>query len=898
MPKILAYTPPFLLRQSPGFDFFQPSANSSGKQDVGKKIDGPIRTIATRGTEVFAVVGGEIRWSDLVLLKERWEEKEQKSKNGPQRKEGGPNRRGTGGNEEEEKSYRILKVPISSHLPIRQLIISPCTSYLAILTSHTAHVAILPPSTALTAADTSPIRPRAFQLGPTSHVLETSPIVSALWHPLSPPGISCLVTVTKDATIRLWELNPANRQSFSEPALAIDLQKLANATSYSSEEDVSASRYGDKKGFSPDDVDMEVAAACFAGQGAEGENGWASMTVWFAMTQGDVYALCPFLPSRWAPTATIVPSLSTAVVAKKVALENGEKEVGEHERMVYEAQYAWLSDIDAQEPIVVSSGRCHEEAEVYHRPSHPGPMPKLQGPFAIAGAGDSELEFGNITDIHVIAARMGEEELMSGEQDAGTEDEESVSVAVVCLTSSSGNVYVCLDLEGVEGQWLPKQTKSHSSLATPDSDDFAGPSLLLLETVDLMTVSQPTESSYPMFTPDPMTSSVFHVTLPTGIYTLSLDWMQDLEDELATTDAAGSNFRIGLWLETAKAKVTKSAKIDPDQTAGSDTFVVPACIALWDSDLGHMLLTHDSTHQPHAVTLETPTRYAAFAPVNDTRITDNELPQLQLEARPPYLPPQSFFEQSQLPALLESVDKRRRETEIKYSPAVLKVLADAHRVLSAETYRLGLAAADLFRRCERLAEELKRDVVRQNDVTARIEAVIGDDEFTDEETDGGDMAVMKVGKERIEERVERARERRRELRDRAERLRARIAGFGGTELSVKERAWKDEVESLAARVLPPERGEDQIARPHDEQQRSGSLARRFDAVRRLKRDLVAHANELHAEDAEVHGAGDGLGESMRALRRQKVQQVLRLLERESALVEGVVERLGRLGGLG
>ncbi|KAK4981777.1 hypothetical protein LTR28_002952, partial [Elasticomyces elasticus] len=61
------------------------------------------------------------------------------------------------------------------------------------------------------------------------------------------------------------------------------------------------------------------------------------------------------------------------------------------------------------------------------------------------------------------------------------------------------------------------------------------------------------------------------------------------------------------------------------------------------------------------------------------------------------------------------------------------------------------------------------------------------------------------------------------------------------------------------------------------------------------RDLVAQANELHAEDAEAHG-GDGQGDKMRALRKQKVQQVMRLLERESALVEGVAERLGRLGG--
>ena len=35
---------------------------------------GPRRTIARRGTEIFVVVGNQIRWSDLCMLKDDWEE--------------------------------------------------------------------------------------------------------------------------------------------------------------------------------------------------------------------------------------------------------------------------------------------------------------------------------------------------------------------------------------------------------------------------------------------------------------------------------------------------------------------------------------------------------------------------------------------------------------------------------------------------------------------------------------------------------------------------------------------------------------------------------------------------------------------------------------------------------
>lgn len=78
MPRVLSYTPSWLSRPSPGFDLFAQSQaknktkarplNGNGSSPV---VPGPRRTIARRGTEIFVVVGNEIRWSDLVLLKEK-----------------------------------------------------------------------------------------------------------------------------------------------------------------------------------------------------------------------------------------------------------------------------------------------------------------------------------------------------------------------------------------------------------------------------------------------------------------------------------------------------------------------------------------------------------------------------------------------------------------------------------------------------------------------------------------------------------------------------------------------------------------------------------------------------------------------------------------------------------
>jgi nucleoporin NUP82 len=84
MPKIIGYTPAWL-SERPGHDIFSgtqdtlrgglPSTLKSvgeGKSNATKP--GPKRTIARRGTEVFVAVGKEIRWADLVHLKEDWED--------------------------------------------------------------------------------------------------------------------------------------------------------------------------------------------------------------------------------------------------------------------------------------------------------------------------------------------------------------------------------------------------------------------------------------------------------------------------------------------------------------------------------------------------------------------------------------------------------------------------------------------------------------------------------------------------------------------------------------------------------------------------------------------------------------------------------------------------------
>lgn len=105
MPRILNYTPEWLSRPSPGFDVFTGAllspARANGKLAT-EIYSGSQRTIARRGTEIFVVVDNQIRWSDLCMLKEEWEDVQGRGEVHKSVEQ-------EAGNEEGQRSYRVRK---------------------------------------------------------------------------------------------------------------------------------------------------------------------------------------------------------------------------------------------------------------------------------------------------------------------------------------------------------------------------------------------------------------------------------------------------------------------------------------------------------------------------------------------------------------------------------------------------------------------------------------------------------------------------------------------------------------------------------------------------------------------------------------------------------------------
>lgn len=752
--------------------------------------------------------------------------------------------------------------------------ISPFADYLAVTTTHTIRICAVPDLAHLSQPNNELIKPKWWTLGPTTHVVDRSPVASALWHPLGVNG-SALVTITTDAVVRVWELNPLDRWSFDKPTLTIDLIKLADGTSL--DQNFAASADATRKGFSADSFEMDVAAAAFAGRGS---GGWAPMTLWIAMREGDVYALCPLLPSKWSPPPTLIPSLSVAIVGNLAAIED-DPDVSPAAKLLAQQQLDWMTDLDNQEPAEVNGPLGEPPAEVYTRPTRPGIVPRLQGPFELEMSPDTEDDLDvELTDIFAIGQKLDTAELMMGEDEeleVDDVDQEGLSLNIICLLSSSGQLRICLDFDGVEAKWLPPRNRSKAIR----QEDESVATLLTFQTLDTLGNLEMTEDTWPMFSSDVTSRYAFYVTTAASITYVSLSpWVFRLEKELQGDSEAGSDFRLDLLVKGQSSIRERLYTLESEVSQP-----MPAVVAIRDPDLGYLLLTATSDG-PLNITFDMP--LYDFEPVGSVSpvigVEDEQQPLEFYEPRQTFQAPHIFEQGSALPELLAKLNTSRHKAivqqEVRLSPVTLQVFTDAHQILSGETHRLGTAASELFRRLESLQLELRKQISKANEVKSRVDAITGEDQ-------GGEPEASSAA---VERRLQAAKERGEALSQRLERMRRTVSKATTRELSDKEKAWINEVKGMDASISGSG------GPPADGSSRFKQLGNRYNEALALRDDLTAQAESLDKT------AGDGEDPSNEApelriptdIRRNKINQVRGLLERETALVDAVKSRLERL----
>ena len=314
------------------------------------------------------------------------------------------------------------------------------------------------------------------------------------------------------------------------------------------------------------------------------------------------------------------------------------------------------------------------------------------------------------------------------------------------------------------------------------------------------------------------------------------------------------------------------------------------------------------------------------------------------EFRPVYQPPEAFWARSALHSTVDTYLQNRHRNrklladEIRLSSATLEIMTEAHRTLSTETHQLGIAVSDLFRRCERLRDEFADQIRRVDELATKIDGVTGEDENEGEgeegaeDSEGGQAAI---GAARIEQRLERARSRQEALSTRHREIRKRLSKMGTPPLTEAEKTWAREVQELERSAVEGQTASEEsngtypIANDAESRLSSSASHRpaektRFDEIKKVAAELIEQGAQVaknasadedkgSRERQEPVGAEDkgwlaGVGDSGRRsrrgspaaiavpshVRRAKVNEVMEMLGRESALVEATAERLHRL----
>jgi nucleoporin NUP82 len=739
---------------------------------------------------------------------------------------------------------------------------SPFGEYLAIVCSHTIHMALLPGEYE---TDIGLLKLKTFQLGPTEHVLEGAPVVSVVWHPLGPQG-RCLVTITEDAIIRLWEINRENRSSFEKCGISIDLQKLVNAKD--EKENLRASIFGAGKAFSPDTAYLEPVSATFGALGRAGENPWSSMTLWIAMRDGDIYALSPLLPSKFLAYPGMMSSLSRLLSAKTEEMDDDDA-ASPHAQYQLRQQGLWIQDLEDQDPFIDATSYEQGEVEIYTRPSRPRPEPRLQGPIGLP------IDDIDISDLFVRNLRVGEEplEFETGELLEDEDDTEPMDISIVGVLGTNGVLYTFLDIDGVDPEWLPSATphstprKSQPRINTDETHDL----ILLSQSPIVPQQAHPGLKFAPLLTPDVRSSYSFFITHENGVSYISFDSLvEKLQLELQDPSDGGSDFRIDVFLSGTEPLVEQLIQNIASERGSPTKKSVLACSVFTDSDLGYFVLMAVDGH-PFAASLDTRYRDVlrastlSEAPENSLR----EVIELPGNIRQPYQADNRFFEGSTLARFLDDMRSRQliSSQDEKLTPETLKFFIEAHKAFSIETQRLGEAAARTYRVCSHLLNEFNTQIHRLREITSRLDDVTGegDDDFTVAEKPS-----------RIEQRLLQTTQRHHELQARCKRVQKKLGILSGRQMSEKEKEFSKEAESI------------------EKELEAGALGRRLEQVKKLKETILSQSKDLSRPGSASSTHSESKPHVPVTFRKARMGQVVQLLERETAMIESAMERLQRL----
>ncbi|CCJ29972.1 unnamed protein product [Pneumocystis jirovecii] len=449
---------------------------SEREQEGIRNIKNKKLLIAIRQTEVFVAVDKTIRYTDLKECKLDEFQKNYKMN---------------------YKEFKLSKI----NFCIERLIINTCGSILVVIGAYDLAVIFLP--TYLNSLEGNNLRIN--EVG-RKYYGETE-IVSVLFHPASKNSNTILV-LSSDAVIRyyiylfkyfliirVFELS----LSFEESEQAIDLISRTGRTR--------------KKGsFVVNEDIFQVSDFCFDSKANE----WSLFTLHVLLQNGDIYSICPLIPSNCMVQRAYLDRLACYISTKTQQLNKikNDPTLISHEEENMRLQTRWISDILGQISLIndyglgspLSQSLDAHDLVTFSRPNISRFPVLVQGPFLFQPA---PLEFSSK---HVMASNIIA---------LGTN-----TIGILAISYTDGKIDICIEVDRIEPKWFLNKNEQYQStnyLSTYES----------IMVMDSKNVLKPTENNVKdsFLIRDLRRADTFYFYYKTSIYSIMLGWLEKLEKE-------------------------------------------------------------------------------------------------------------------------------------------------------------------------------------------------------------------------------------------------------------------------------------------------------------------------------------------------------------------------------
>lgn len=663
---------------------------------------------------------------------------------------------------------------------------------------------------------------------------------------------------------------------------------------------------------------------------------WTPLTVYTLCTNGDLYALCPFMPTSASLPSAYLHSLASYIGLARPQTSSGSGDEGD-------LQVRFISSLLKQASLQKESSRV-EASPTPRRALSATPMsiddarggsvepdetvlneelaavsspnstivprqPQPQGPFLLAPAPHELSEDREARGADVFFASVSNQ---------------GNSLNVIGIASDDGRVDICVALESLAPNWsVQMNNKRAPTSAKPgryalsDSDDDDDnlqlhadapintlPTLFVYESIDLGILSQVSDidsmepalrSTSLRFVADPLYADLIYVHHLAGAHAIGFgSWARNLLDvmnadvEQNTTTAStiqrflhqGTPSDVVCIVNTVPQEGLSSVeRINPmrDLCIVSDIYLCYSFLALAQS--GTLVALELSLR------IDDPLEEAiAASQANRSDLhplqADNKAPPAYaslLGDGPPFTSPAPFKSLRGLPAQPRSATSGiSSSSELRVTPETLRTLATTVQNLRGQMREVVQGGNTVQARLELQLEELKRQLGKLDQVAKRIDA----------RQQNGSTGVKGDGQSALDARLTGVLQRQESIVRRSDRLLQRLIESHSPELSIYERRWLDELTRLQT----------ELGKAGRDAEETNGLAARVEALRYRLELLKPDLEEAAAKHAGSGGPANA-GPSKSLLGSKQMRQIESMLESERKLLTLDQQKIQQLNAL-